>query len=394
MTAVMIALIVLTSLSLLVWISRHFEISHHCHDFLLSSDYPAPATGPKLSAFVAAKDEECCIDACVRGLMSQDYQNLEIFVANDRSSDRTAQIVESTIAGDARAHLINIDHLDKGWCGKNHAMSHAISASAGEWIFMTDADCRLVSPRALSVALEYAQKEKIDLLSVLPSLEMQGFWENAGMPVCSAIMMIWFHPAKVNNPAKPQGYANGAFMLMRREAYERIGTHEAVKSEVNEDMHMAWRMKKQGLNIRVIRNGDLCIVRMYRSLQEMLRGWSRIYYGTFGTVRRVVASLVVLALISLWPYMAALLGLAAGGLGVGPAGLAKVLLGVALTAIVMQLSVIYRFYDMVKARSGLFWSYPLGCGVGLAALVMALGKMRKGAKIAWRNTTYSAGSKV
>jgi cellulose synthase/poly-beta-1,6-N-acetylglucosamine synthase-like glycosyltransferase len=222
---------------------------------------------------------------------------------------------------------------------------------------------------------------------------MQGFWENAVMPVCSAIMMIWFAPDKVNNPAKPHAYANGAFILVRREAYEKIGTHEAVKSEVNEDMHMAWRIKKQGMTVRVIRNKDLCRVRMYTSLGEMLRGWSRIYYGTFGTVRRVVVSLAVLLLVSLLPYLMMIASLIAIPASTQPSPLLAVLGLTALAAVVMQLSVIHRFYGMVGVRQDMFWSYPIGCAIGLEALVMALGKMRKGAKIAWRNTTYAAGEK-
>ncbi len=56
-------------------------------------------------------------------------------------------------------------------------------------------------------------------------------------------MMIWFNPAKVNDPAKSNAYANGAFMLIRRDAYEKIGGHAAVRQCLNEDMHMAALVK-------------------------------------------------------------------------------------------------------------------------------------------------------
>jgi len=55
----------------------------------------------------------------------------------------------------------------------------------------------------------------------------------------------------------------------------------------------------------------------------------------------------------------------------------------------MQLSVIYRFYRLVGARPDLAWTYPIGTAVACAAIVMAMGKLRKGAELVWRNTTYT-----
>ncbi|GAF93650.1 unnamed protein product, partial [marine sediment metagenome] len=259
--------------------------------------------------FVAAKDEQENIERCVRSLLAQDYPNFALTVCNDRSDDRTGEIVAKIAEEDSRLRLLNIEHLPDGWCGKNNAMQIGIAGTDGEWICMGDADCEQTSNRTLSVAMRYAQDVEADLLSVLPNLEMLGFWENVIQPVCSGVLMIWFKPAKVNSPDKPNAYANGAFMLMKRSAYEAIGTHAEVKGEVNEDMHMASRIKQAGLNLKVARNVGLYNVRMYTSLKQMLRGWGRIFFGTFGTVRRLTATLLVLLLTSLMPYAVTILGL-------------------------------------------------------------------------------------
>ena len=252
---------------------------------------------------------------------------------------------------------------------------------------MIDADCTQTSPASLRTAVTYALDRDADLLSVLPNLDMRGFWENVIQPVCSGIMMIWFNPAKVNNPDRPHAYANGAFMLMRRSAYEQIGTHEAVKDKVNEDMHMAARIKAAGRRLRVARNQGLYRVRMYASLKAMVRGWSRIFFGTFGTLRRLTLSLTAIVLMGILPYVVAMIGAAAVAAGLGQPALWCLLAG--LTAVAMQQSVIWRFYRLIGARAELAWTYLIGNLFAAAAVVIAMTKLRKGAQVVWRNTTYT-----
>ena len=391
MTAVFVILIVLSGLVLAVWASRHVLISaERRRDSLLRPDRASgQADLPFVSVVVAAKDEAENIEPCVRTMLGQDYGDFEMIVVNDRSEDGTGRIVQGIAAEDGRLKLINIDHLPEGWCGKNNAMQQGIAAARGEWICMIDADCRQTSTRSLATAMAYALETDADLLSVLPNLEMKGFWENVVQPVCGGVMMIWFSPARVNDPSRPDAYANGAFMLMRRAAYEKIGTHEAVRDKVNEDMHLAARVKAAGLKLRVTRNAGLYLVRMYTSLGKIIRGWSRIFYGTFGTLRRLTVSLAVLAVLGLVPWAAAILGFAAVLAGAGAASLAWACAAVGSAAALMQVSVIFRFYRLVGARPSLAWTYPLGCAVGSIALLAAMRTLHSGAAITWRNTTYT-----
>ena len=341
-----------------------------------------------ISIVVAAKDEAENIEACIRTLLDQDYPNFEIIVCNDRSSDDTGRIVERIAADDARLRVVHIDELPDGWVGKCNAMMTGIRRARGEWICMIDADCRQTSRRTLSVAMQYALDTQADLLSVLPVLEMRGFWENVVQPVCGGVMIIWFHPDKVNDPGKRNAYANGAFILVRRPAYEAVGTHKALRGYLMEDMHLARLIKQSGHRLRVVRGGGLYTVRMYTSLRQILLGWSRIFLGTFGTLGRLTVALLVLLINGVLPYGAAALGLSLAGAGVEPSGWwwACGIAGCAAAA--MQLSVIFRFYRLAGARRLLCWSYPLGCLMGIIALAMSLSKLRRGARVVWRGTSY------
>jgi chlorobactene glucosyltransferase len=353
---------------------------------------------PSLCVVVAAKDEEANIGPCVGSLLSQDYPNLEVVLCNDRSKDATGEIVSRLAAADRRMRVMNIRELPDGWCGKNNAMQCGIASGKSDYICMIDADCRQTSRRTLSVAMQYARDNGADLLSILPVMEMPTFWESIIQPVCSGVMMIWFHPDAVNSPAKPQAYANGAFMLMKRSAYERIGTHEAVKERVNEDMHMAALVKGKGLRLLVVRGKGLYVTRMYDGFASTIRGWSRIFFGTFGTLKRLTASLAALLIVGLLPYLAAAAGFAfwtrtAGSVWAPPShGAANWWLACGLAgtaACVLQLSVIYRFFKLIGSKASLAWSYPVGCLVTMWVLVLSLSKLRKGANIVWRNTSYA-----
>jgi len=391
----MTAGVILTSLSCLVcllWAARHLVINgHQRRQMALGPDYSGPpANAPAISVIVAAKDEAQNIEPCLRSLLKQDYPDFEIIVCNDRSLDDTAAIIQRIAGEDARVQLVNIETLPAGWYGKNHALVKGFEAARGEWICTTDADCRQLSTRTLSVAMQYAMDSGADLLSVLPVMETHSFAEEIIQPVCGGVMMVWFDPGRVNDPRKSTAYANGAFMLMRRSSYEAIGTHEAIKGILMEDLHIARRIKQAGMNLKVVQGIGLYTVRMYTSLKEIVRGWSRIYFGSFRTPGRLAGSLALLVVMGLLPYAAVGVGFALAATGARAVGwwMACGLAGLAAAA--MQLGIIFRFYKLIGARKSLAWTYPLGCIGAIAAVLMAIGKLLPGAKVTWRGTSYEA----
>jgi hypothetical protein len=222
----------------------------------------------------------------------------------------------------------------------------------------------------------------------MPDLEMEGFWEKVIQPVCSGVMMIWYSPDKVNNPKKPNAYANGAFMMMPRESYEAVGTHEAVKDQVNEDMHMADLIKKSGKKLRVLRGDGLYKVRMYTSFDQIIRGWSRIFFGTFGTLKRLIISFLLMAIMGILPYAAAAVGLLWFHCGAGST--TALACGIAgLTGVLLQQSVIFRYYRMLGNAGTLALTYAMACVITLYVIIISMTKLRPGATVTWKSTSYA-----
>ena len=369
----------------LVWLRRHFALNRAGDEKILS---PADATGdgplPKLSVLVAGKDEEANIERCVTGLLAQKYPDFEVIAVNDRSRDRTGEILDGLAGRDPRVKALHVRELPREWGGKSHAMHVGFQHATGEFLCFTDADCSFHAPELLASAVRYAQREQLDFLSVLPDLEAHTFWERVVQPPAGAIMVFWFPPEKVNNPQSPRAYANGAFMLLSRSAYERLGGHAAFRTVLNEDMHFAREAKRVGLRLRVIRGGGMYSVRMYSGLRQIWNGWSRIFYGCFGTWPRLIVNSIFLSVFSLLAWASLLLSPLAGAHGPGIAAAATL-------TIIAQQTVLWRFYRLCAMPAPLAMTYPVGAALCLAMTFNAMTRLA-GVKTRWRGTAYQGGA--
>jgi len=384
----------LLGLVCVVWLLRHVQIARHqkeeppLHGDLY--DGP-PADPPRLSVLVAAKDEEENIESCVRSMLSQDYPNFQLIAINDRSTDRTGQILDRVAAEEKRLIPVHVKELREGWFGKNNAMREGYARADGEWLCFIDADCRQTSTRTLTVAVRYAMENDVDFLSVLPRLETQSVWEQIIQPACGGLMVCWFNPSKVNDPAHPTAYANGAFMLMKRATYEAIGGHEPFKTEVNEDMHMARATKQAGHRLKVVQNLDLYVTRMYTNFKAIWRGWSRIFYGCFETFRRLRITLFVMLFSGLLPWYSAAAGwVVVGYRGWDAAGPWRWIALLATAAVLCQQSVLVRFYRLSQTNPLLAPTYPIAGTLVCGMLVNAMTKLGGRTTTTWRGTTYRA----
>ncbi|HLL54748.1 MAG TPA: glycosyltransferase [Myxococcaceae bacterium] len=251
-----------------------------------------PVAPPFVSVIVAAKDEERNIEACVRSVLSQDHPGFELVVVNDRSTDATPTILERLrheFAG--RLTVLTIETLPEGWGGQNNAIRQGVKASRGEWLCFTDADCRWDSPKTLSTAFRDAQAHGADLFTLFPRMDAPTLWEKVYLPVCCLAFMMRLRIGDVNRADRPAAYANGAFMLVRRSTYEALGGHERVRNQLNDDIALARLAKEGGFRLRLAGNSDLYRTRMYGSVAQAWSGWTRNFYGTLQTGRRLLGAL-------------------------------------------------------------------------------------------------------
>ena len=391
MSTLQIILIGAYACVLLVWITRHLSINRTNRATpRLTPRHPAfqDDNPPLVSVLIPAKDEELAIGECVQSILDQSYLKLEVIVIDDRSSDGTANVVREIAARDPRVRLVTVRDLPSGWTGKNNALVTGVRHARGDWFLFIDSDTRHV-PENLSVLMEYARRERADMVSILPRWRNDTFWERVVQPLAALLLILKSPPHRVNNDAdKRTAFANGQYILIRRKAYESIGGHAAVRDKFVEDIHLARIAKSSGQRIRLVRAPDLTSTRMYTSLGALVRGWSRILYAGYDfSIAQLSAVLGGLLLFSLSAYAVVAAMIASIALGYHTTPFFRVLVGMGLAHLVLQITVMTRIYAITACDRVYVAFYGVAAAIMAWVLASALWKCFSH-RVVWRGTNY------
>ena len=236
------------------------------------------AAGTPLSVIIPARNEAETMETVVRSVLASTYRPLELLVVDDRSTDGTAAVVQRLASEDQRVRLVRGEPLPPGWYGKPWACLQGYRASRGELLLFTDADTRH-EPELLSHAVGALEALGADLVTVAPHQLCVSFWERVVMPQIWLLLGLRYHPDRVNRAARERDViANGQFILVRRRSYEAVGSHEVVRGEVAEDLALAQAFHRAGKRIHFAFAQRLMETRMYRSLPDLVEGWSKNMY--------------------------------------------------------------------------------------------------------------------
>ena len=232
---------------------------------------PVPVSEPPLvSVIVPARNEEASLGSCLASLVSQTGVIFETLVVDDGSTDRTRSIAQSFPG----VRVVEAGPLPPGWSGKNNALTAGAHHARGRWLLFTDADT-IHRSGSLARAIAEAEQQHADLLSYSPEQEVHGFWEKSIMPVVFADLARTYRPSLVSDPNSTIAAANGQYLLISRNAYDAVGGHTAVATSLLEDVALAQAVKRSGRRIFFRLGGDAVRARMYRSLHQLIEGWTK-----------------------------------------------------------------------------------------------------------------------
>ena len=230
---------------------------------------------PEVSIIVPARNEEASLGPCLESLIAQTGVPFEIIVVDDGSSDRTREIAQSF----AGVRLISPgnppeDSTGKTWTGKNNAVVAGAKTARAQWLLFTDADT-VHLPGSLERALTEANKERADLLSYSPEQVVVTFAERAVMAVIFAELAAQYPPHKVREQSSGIAAANGQYILVRRAAYDAVGGHAAVATEILEDVALARLFRNAGRRVHFRYGGNAVRTRMYHNWAQLREGWTK-----------------------------------------------------------------------------------------------------------------------
>ena len=273
-----------------------------------------PSGNPRVSIIVPARNEEETIEQALRTLLTLDYENYEVIAVNDRSTDRTGEIMERVsqnphpVAQNATrmGHPLRVIHhteLPPGWLGKTHAMWTAANQASGEWLLFTDADV-MFKPDSLRRALAYAEAEPADHVVLFPRMIMKRPGEYMMIAFFQTMFMFGHRPWKVADPSTDDHMGVGAFNLVRRRVYDAVGTYEALRMEVLDDMKLGKVVKKSGFAQRNVFGGDLISIRWGRGALGIVNNLTKNFFAVLSFQSwRTLISAFGLAFINLGPFL-------------------------------------------------------------------------------------------
>ena len=245
-------------------------------DFLRDSAPNEMADLTDLTVIIPARNEAVNIHRCVTAILNSVSKDkgFQVIVVDDGSTDDTADIVRQLQQNAPCLQLISAGELPAGWTGKNHACWQGVKNANGRWYCFIDADVR-VEPGLLSRALHHAVVHEVDLLSINPFQELVTVWERLLLPAVFLSIASTMNFRHVNDPTRPEAVANGQFMLFRRQAYEALGGHAALRDEIMEDLAFARIVKQSGHRLHWLFGDEVLRVRMYRNFSQMWEGFSK-----------------------------------------------------------------------------------------------------------------------
>ena len=356
---------------------------------------PVAASGnPRVSIIVPARNEEETIEQALGTLLALDYDNYEVIAVNDRSTDSTGEIMERVAQsekaqnprpvppknGDARMgplflRVVHHRDLPAGWLGKTHAMWTAANQASGEWLLFTDADV-LFKPNSLRRALAYAESERADHVVLFPRMIMKRPGEYMMIAFFQTMFMFGHRPWKVADPSTDDHMGVGAFNLVRRRVYDAVGTYEALRMEVLDDMKLGKVVKKAGFAQRNVFGGDLISIRWAKGAMGVVNNLTKNFFAVLSFQwPRTLVSAFGLAFLNLMPFV----GLwAAHGWARAPYAIA--------------LSSMFVIYVGMSLRSGVppyyFFLHPVSTVLFIYTLLRSMVLTLWDDGITWRGTKY------
>ena len=231
----------------------------------------APSPAARVSVVVPARDEAARIGPCLRAL-GVDRDVHEVLVVDDHSADATADV-----AREHGARVLPAPPLPPGWIGKPWALQHGLEQATGDVVVTLDADTRPAPGLVAALADALAGQPERTLLTATVRFACDSPGERALHPAFLASLVYRFGPGDVPGfqPRPSRALANGQCLAVRREALLGAGGFGLAARNMTDDVALARALRARGWCLHTADAADLVDVRMYSSLGETWRGWSR-----------------------------------------------------------------------------------------------------------------------
>jgi cellulose synthase/poly-beta-1,6-N-acetylglucosamine synthase-like glycosyltransferase len=333
---------------------------------------------PALSVILAARDEERSVGESLPSMLAQVYSGMiEVLAVNDRSTDRTGEILEELATKHPdRFRVLDVESLPDGWLGKTHALYAGATQARGEWLLFTDADV-IFTPSCTDKAVRYATTNGLDHLTLPPEIVCRSVLLRSFVAAFTLVFEMTQRPWRVGDPQAQEHVGVGAFNLIRKDAYEWSGTHRAIRMRPDDDMKLAKLLKRHGFRQGVAYGVGLISVEWHQTLPDAVRGLSKsMFSGLDYRIGATVAGVLMLLLTNVLPVF---------GL------FSRKTTGTLCRLNILSTFLVYAYRARLFGDDTPRWYavlHPLGICVFIYAMLRSASTTLAGGGIEWRGTRY------
>jgi len=356
-----------------IWVARFFSRRTLCRCAGMHKD---PKRWPSVSVIIAARNEAHSIEPALRSISAMDYPNLEVIAVNDRSEDGTDTIVERVAAEKSYIKVLHIRELPEGWLGKCHALHRGAQQASGEFLLFSDGDVHF-APETLRLAVRCFEAVRLDHLVLCPAMTSKGYWEDAVKAFFAIVFIMSTRAWAVSRPSKNTYTGIGAFNLVRRSAYEKIGGHESLRMEIADDVMLGKRIKQSGLNQDALVATEYLQLTWAEGVRGFVKGLEKNAFASLNfSITRLLYATGLMILLNAVPY----LGLA-------------VFRDVRISGYIVTVAAMHTIFGWCASRYGKGWrllpAFPVAASIFLWTVWRsALVTLCRGG-VLWRDTFYS-----
>lgn len=265
----------------------------------------------RIAVIIPARNEEKDIEASVLSLLRQSGVKINITIVDDYSSDRTGEIADKLAKMDSRVKVLHNPPEQDGWLGKCNACQMGANITESDLLLFTDADI-MHTPGTLYTALNIFEENNCDLLSLIPRFDVHLFWENAMLPMYFTGIALYL-TADIHDPQSPEAAGCGAFILVKRTAFEQTGGFKAVRNRMYDDVEFTKNIKKNGFKVKALIAPESVSVEMFKTEKDAFSGTLKnVLMVGKGTPLLAIPALLLSYLMFWTPIAAVLAGIITG----------------------------------------------------------------------------------
>ncbi len=208
---------------------------------------------PFVSVIIPAKDEENNIERAIRSVSEADYpkDKYEILAVDDRSDDRTGEILDKLAKEIPNLKVLHRKESDveKNLKGKPGAIQFAADIAKGEFLLLTDADCK-VHEKWIKTIVSAFLKYEVDLIPSFTHVESNTLFDKI-----QSIEWLYMHTmasAGVGHNKVLGAYGNN--FNIRASVFHKIGGYRNIKFSVTEDLALMQAVDKLNSKILYLNN--------------------------------------------------------------------------------------------------------------------------------------------